>query len=63
MLQRQFGIILLLVLLQMNSKASVQLLIVRVQLPSPHTSPPVFDLWKEGPSGKGLAFISVVVWF
>lgn len=31
---------------------------------SPHTSPPVFDdLWKEGPSGKGLGFISLVGWF
>lgn len=31
---------------------------------SPHNYSPVFDdLWKEGPNGRGLGFISLVVWF
>lgn len=41
----------------MKNKASVQLLIVRVQLLSPHTSPPVFEWSMEGRSQwEGVGF-------
>lgn len=64
MLQRQFGIILLLVLPQMNSKASVQLLIVCVQyrhLTLPHQYLMIYG--RKVPVGRGWVLFLWLVGF